>query len=187
MKKFASLLFITLLFFNTIAPVLSKTVSEKNDYFKIERTSRHLHSRLSKKYTGYDYSIKNIYKEPVKIESISLRDNASAKIAYLSIKRTGVRASAETLGTGLAFALPTLTVSLIASVVAVPFIIVGNTIGNIGAGQESRRFDKPAEAVLIQPKEEIKFKTMSLHLHPPIAFVTFINPITDEVMTLDLK
>lgn len=187
MKKVLSILFISLLFFNLSLPSLAKTDSEKNDYIKIERTSRHLHSRLSKKYTGYDFTIKNVYNKPVTIQNVGIRDNASAKIAYLSIKRTGLRAASETLGVGVALALPTLTISLIGAVVAVPFIIVGNTIGNIGAGQESRRFDKSAALGIIPPKGEMKFKAISLRLHPPITVVTFTNPITDEAMNLELK
>lgn len=173
---------------NMAMPTYAKTKTEQNNYIKIEQTTRHLHSRLSKKYTGYEYTIKNTYKEPISIESISLWDDASGKVAYLSVKRTGLRAATETLGAGLAFALPTLTISLIASAVAVPFIIISNQIGNIGAIQESNRFDKKVlKSVKISPKEEIKFKTLALHRHAPLLRVVFKNPITDENMELDLK
>lgn len=188
MKKILASLFLTIMFFNMSIPAFAKTKTEENNYIKIEQTTRHLHSRLSKKYTGYEYTIKNIYKDPVTIESISLWDDASGKVAYLSVKRTGLRAASETLGVGVALALPTLTVSLIASAVAVPFIIIGNQIGNIGANQEGKRFDKKVlKSVTLSPKEELKFKTLALHRHSPTLRVVFKNPLTEENMELDLK
>ena len=188
MKKTASLIILFMMLFNIAYPAFSMTKTEENDYLKIERKSRHLHSRLSKKYTGYEYTIKNIYNEPVTIENVSIWDNASDKVAYLSVKRLGVRASAETLAAGAALALPTLTLSLIGAVIAVPFVIVSNAAGNVGANQEAKRFDKqatlPAE---IPVGSYIEFKTMALHNHHPSARVTFKNPITDENMNLELK
>lgn len=188
MKKFFASIFVFLMFFNLSLPSIAKTKTEENNYIKVERTTRHLHSRLSKKYTGYEYKIKNIYKEPVTIESISVWDNASGKVAYLSVKRTGARAASETLGAGVALALPTLTISLILSVVAVPFILIGNQIGNVGANQEAHRFDKPEnEAVTLDPNREIVFKTMALHRHAPSMRLIFKNPLTEENMELELK
>lgn len=188
MKKYFASLFIFLMLFNITVPAFARTKTEENDYIKIERTTRHLHSRLSKKYTGYEYKIKNVYKEPVTIESISVWDNASGKVAYLSVKRTGARAAAETLGAGVALALPTLTISLIVSAVAVPFILIGNQIGNVGANQESHRFDKPeTESVTLGHNQEIMFKTMALHRHAPSMRLVFKNPLTEENMELELK
>lgn len=169
-------------------PVIAKTKTEENDYIKIHRTTRHLHSRLSKDYTGYDYTIKNIYKAPVTIQSVNIWDHASGKVAYLSVKRTGLRAAAETMGSGIALALPTLCLSVVGAAVAVPFILVGNQIGNIGANQEAKRYDKmQTEAITLNPKEEITIKTMALHRHAPSMRIVFINPLTDETMNLELK
>ena len=189
MKKIFSLVCLISLILNVFSvQVFSMTKSEENNYLKIERKSRHLHSRLSKKYTGYEYTIKNVYNEPVILENISIWDNASDKVAYLSVKRTGARAAAETIGAGVALALPTLTLSLIGSVVAVPFIIMSNAIGNVGAGQESRRFDKKCELpVEVKDNDSVTIKTMALHKHAPSIRVTFKNPITDESMNLELK
>ncbi len=188
MKKLLSVMFIFILCINSILPVTAKTKTEENDYIKINRTTRHLHSRLSKDYSGYDYTIKNIYKTPVTIQSISIWDNASGKVAYLSVKRTGLRAAAETMGAGIGLALPTLCLSVVGAAVAVPFIIVGNQIGNIGANQESKRYDKmQTEQVTLNPHEEISLKTMALHRHAPSMRIVFINPITDENMDLELK
>lgn len=187
MKRVFSLLFITILLLNTLLPVWSKTKSEENNYLRVERRTKHLHSRLSKKYTGYDYTIKNIYNEPVLLQGISIWDNANSKVAYLSVKRTGARAAVETLGTGVALALPTLTLSLIGSVVAVPFIIAGNQIGNVGASRESKRFDTSfTEAVTLAPQESVLVKTMALHRHHPSMRIIFKNPLTDENMFLEL-
>lgn len=188
MKKLLSLFCISLMLLNITYPAFSRTKTESNNYIKAQQTTRHLHSRLSRKYTGYDYTIKNIYKEPVTINGISIWDNAAGKVAYLSVKRTGVRASAETLGAGTALALPTLGISLVLSAVAVPFIIVGNQIGNIGANQESHRFDKMmAEPVILKPHEEITIKTMALHRHAPSMRIIFVNPLTEENMELEFK
>lgn len=187
MKKLTSLFFVFLLICNLSLPAFAKSTSDSNNYIKITQTTKHLHSRLSKKYTGYEYTIKNVYKEPVEIDSISIRDNASGKIAYLSIKRTGGAAAVATLSTGAALALPTLTLSLIGSVIAVPFIILGNGVGNVGANQEAKRYDKQLETVVLKPKEEVVFKTMALHRHPPLIRIMFKNPLTDEIMPFDFK
>jgi hypothetical protein len=189
MKKPVSALFVVLmLFYNAFIPALCKTKSEQNDYIKIEQTTRHLHSRLSKKYTGYDYTIKNIYKTPVTIQSVSVWDNANNKVAYLSVKRTGMRAATETMGVGIALALPTLCLSVVGAAVAVPFIIAGNQIGNVGANQEAHRYDKmQTEPVTLKPQEKIELKTMALHRHAPSMRIVFVNPLTDENMSLELK
>ena len=189
MKKPVSALFVVLmLFYNAFIPALCKIKSEQNDYIKIEQTTRHLHSRLSKKYTGYDYTIKNIYKTPVTIQSVSVWDNANNKVAYLSVKRTGMRAAAETMGVGIALALPTLCLSVVGAAVAVPFIIAGNQIGNVGANQEAHRYDKmQTEPVTLKPQEKIELKTMALHRHAPSMRIVFVNPLTDENMSLELK
>lgn len=187
MKKFIALVLTMLMLSSNSLTALAATKTEKNNYIKAERKTRHLHSRLSKTYTGYDYEIKNVYNQPVKIQGISVWDNATGKVAYLSVKRTGVRAAAETLAAGTALALPTLTLSLIGAVVAVPFIIVGNQIGNVGANQEAHRYDKlHNEPVELKPNEVIKFKTMALHRHAPSARIIFVNPLTDENMELEL-
>lgn len=187
MKRFLTLLLTIILLSSNALCVLAATKTEENNYIKIERKTRHLHSRLSKKYAGYDYTIKNIYNEPVKIQGISVWDNAGSKVAYLSVKRTGMRAAAETVGAGAALALPTLTLSLIGSVVAVPFIIAGNQIGNIGANQESQRYDKiPSEPVELKSGEELTVKTMALHRHAPSMRIIFVNPVTDEDMNMEL-
>lgn len=187
MKKILAL-FLMIIFLSLNIPcAMATTKTEENNYLKVERKTRHLHSRLSKKYTGYEYTVKNIYNEPVEVKGISVWDNASGKVAYLSVKRTGVRAAVETMGVGVALALPTLTLSLIGSVVAVPFIIVGNQIGNIGAKQESQRFDKiTEESVKLKSNEEFTVKTMALHRHAPSMRIIFVNPITDETMNLEL-
>src|SRR5574344_7103 len=188
MKKILSSILTFILITQLSLPALCSTKTAENNYIKAQQVTRHLHSRLSKKYTGYDYTIKNIYTQPVTIRSISIWDNASSKIAYLSVKRTGVRAAAETLGTGLALALPTLTISLIDSAVAVPFIIIGNQFGNVGAKRESKRYDKiPDSSVILAPNQEIKIKTMALRLHSPSMRIIFVNPLTDEDMNIEFK
>ena len=188
MKKIISAIILFVFCFFQHLPAFSLSKTEENNYLSLKRTSKHLHSRLSKEYTGYEYELKNIYDKPINIQSISVWNNASSQIAYLSVKRTGARAAAETLSTGVALALPTLTLSLIGSVIATPFIIVGNQIGNIGANKEAKRYDKRQNsAFTIQPKEEIVFKTMALHRHKPSVKVMFTNPITDENMTLDMQ
>lgn len=188
MKKIVSGIVLFVFSFFQYLPAFSLSKTEENNYLSLKRTSRHLHSRLSKDYTGYEYKLKNVYDKPINVQSISVWDNASSKVAYLSVKRTGARAAAETLGTGVALALPTLTLSLIGSVIAVPFIIVSNQIGNIGANQEAKRYDKRQDSSFtINPKEEIVFKTMALRMHKPSVKIVFTNPITEENMTLDMQ
>lgn len=187
MKKFLSLLLMVAFFSSNALSAISATKTEENNYIRAERKTRHLHSRLSKKYAGYEYTIKNIYNEPVTLKSIAVWDNANDKVAYLSVKRTGLKAAAETVGAGAAMALPTLGLSLIGSIVAVPFIIAGNQIGNIGANQEAQRYDKiPSEFVELKSGEEFTVKTMALHRHAPSMRIIFVNPITDETMNLEL-
>ncbi len=187
MKKILSGILISAMCINLALPAFSLTKTEQNNYIKIERKTRHLHSRLSKKYTGYEYTITNVHNAPVKISGVSVWDNATGKVAYLSVKRTGVRASLETLGAGVALALPTLGISAVVSAVAVPFIIVGNAFGNVGANRESKRFDKPVEPCALEKKESLELKTMALRRHEPSFRVIFVNPITDENMSLELR
>ena len=176
MKKLLSSLLLLLFVISANLPAFSST----GDYLKIKRKSKHLHSRLSKDYVGFEYHIKNISDVPVKIEAVSLSDDVSGKAAYVSVKRTGLRATTETLAGGAALALPTLGISLIGAAVATPFIVLGSLWGNQGAHMEANRYDKPLETDIIQPKETVVVKTLANRLTRPAFKIVYINPVTNE-------
>lgn len=181
MKKTLSLALASTLLFYTTLPSFAQ-VNKPNKFVEITRNKNHLHSRLSKRYSGYIYEVKNISQSPLKIEAISIKDNISGKSAYLSVKRTSIGASVSTLAVGTAFALPTLSLSLILSAVAVPFIVAGNAIGNTGARQEAKRYEYEAlNTEELAPLETVSFKTLAPHKEAPDVDVIFINPKTQAV------
>lgn len=188
MKKLLSLICLTVFALNSAMPAFCGTKTEENNYLKIKRTSKHLHSRLSKEYTGYEYEIKNIYNEPVTLETVSFWDDASGQVAYASVNHSAMTTARKTLGKGLEFAIPTLTISLIGSVVVLPFAIIGNHFGNSGAKKESQRFNKQnIQPTQLKPNEEIVLKTLALRNHKPSMRLGFKNPITDEIMFLEMQ
>lgn len=188
-KKNISILLVLFLLFNMFfAPAYSAVKTEENNYLKIERKSKDLNSRLAEKYTGYEYTITNIYQEPVEIKSINVINNATGQIAYLSTKRTDSQAAKDMINKGKKYALPTLSLSLIGSVIAVPFAVLNNKIGDKGAQRESERFDigtqKPET---LKPGKKLTFSTMALKKYSPYMRLVFKNPITDEDMTMELR
>lgn len=167
MKKIISLLCICTFFMGYTIPVSALTHRESDDYIKVSKTSKHLRSRLSKEYTGYVYTIENISKEPVVIENISTKDTLTGEAAYLSVKRSSLSTGAKTIGSGLAYAIPTLTLSLLGSIILAPIKMTANTCGNIGAKQEGGRYDKDSDIKELQPGESLKVKTIAVQHHSP--------------------
>lgn len=184
MKKILSS-FLVFLTFVTFA--LPSFADASDNFLTVNKNSRHLHSRLSKHYVGYEYIIKNKSKDPVEITAMSLTDNVTGEAAYLSIRRTGLAASTAVLTTGVALALPTLSLSLIASAVAVPFILVGNVFGNIGAKQDSKRYSKDLNENILQPKDTVKFTTLAKRFSSAKLKIIYKSPLTGELVELDVK
>lgn len=186
MKKIFSVFLMILLCLNFSCPVFANS-DAKDGVLSVHKNSKHLHSRLSKHYVGYEYTIKNHTKLPVEIQDLSLTDNVSGETAYVSIKRTGLGAAAVALSAGVALMLPTLTISVILAAISVPFIIVGNIFGNIGAHQEANRFSKNIKDNVIQPKETVIFTTLARRFHPPELKIFYKNPETNEISELLVK
>ncbi len=183
MKKVFSLILSALLVFELSLPAFSMTKTYNGENIKVERKTRHLHSRLSKKYTGYEYIITNTSNAPVTLESVTLTDNSSGHAAYNSVKRTGLGAAGETLGWGLGLVLPTLTLSLIGAVVACPFIIAGSLAGNLGAKAEGKRYDKTiSQTAIVLEKKPLILKVIAPHRHAPN--VTFIYSVNNSIKRL---
>lgn len=181
MKKIFTILLGTLLLVQLYIPALATTKEFGDSYLTVTRKTRHMHSRLSKSYTGYEYTIKGT-KTPVKIETISISDDVSGKTAYLDVRRTGAKAAAETLAWGAEFALPTLTLSLFGSIIATPFIVVGSLFGNVGANMEAKRYDKsklPDGTPVYD--YEVTFRAIAAHHVRPTVTVLYKNPETKEV------
>ncbi|MDD3593183.1 MAG: hypothetical protein PHX18_00985 [Candidatus Gastranaerophilales bacterium] len=160
MKKIFAVFLVLILNFYIALPGLA--ISE-TDNLQIQKKSHHLHSRLSKTYVGEVYKIKNSSSAPVTLETIALHDVVSGKAAYFSVRRTAIKQTMVVLGTGLALAIPTLFISAIISVIAVPFVVVGNFCGNRGADMEGARYSKNTEleeALVLQPGEVYEIKTL---------------------------
>lgn len=181
MKKFLSSLICLLFIFYTSLPAYA--LNDESELFKIRKNKNHLHSRLSKRYTGYVYELKNISSSPIKIENIVITDNISGKSAYLSVKRTAIGAAVSTLSVGTALALPTLSLSIFLSIIAVPFVVVGNCIGNTGAKQESKRYNYELNIDELAPNESVSFTTLSAHRETPDIDVIYINPQSKLIET----
>ena len=186
-NKFAVFCLLFLLF-NTNLSVFAAVITEQNDYIKAQIESKDLHSRLSQTYTGYEGVIKNIYDKPVTIDNITVWDNANSTVAYLSVKRTAKDAANDVFSTGKNIALQTFGLSLIGSAVVSPFAMLSNRIGNNQAQKEAQKYDKIISAkTTIDPGKEITIRTMALKKYVPYIRITFVNPLTDENMVLELK
>lgn len=174
---------------NILLPASAEQLmADQNNYLKVTLNDKKLHSKLAKKYDGYEYTIHNVYNEPVKIQSITIWNNANAAVAYLSVKKTGKETANEVLSKGAKYVLPTLSLSLISSGIAVPFCVLGNRTINNNAQKEAENFDtKPKEAFIIEPGEKKVIKTMAMKKHSPVFNMIFLNPITDENMDFKLS
>ena len=186
-KVFATITLAALFFcFNTAA--IASPKKESNNYFTIERESKNLHSKLSEIYTGYEYKIKNIYTEPVIIQNIDIWNNATAQVAFLSVKKPNSQAAKQTMQKGFEYALPTLTTSVIFSAIAVPFTVANNNLKNKGAQNEAQRFEtKHIKNYTLKPNQELIIRTMAIKKYVPLLRVVFQNPLTDENMTLEMN
>src|SRR5574344_145645 len=185
MKKFLSL-FCLSVFICTMA--MPSFASDHDDYIKINKDTMHLRSRLSKQYTGFGYSIKNISNEDICIETISLKDSVTGQAAYLSLKRSSLAEAAGTIGTGLVYALPTLTLSLWGSIILAPIKMIGNSLGNTGAKQEGKRYDTAIPTQLtLKPNNSVKIKTLGVHRNPPTITIIYKPASAVDVMTFEYQ
>ncbi len=188
MKRFFSILLFFLIIFNCAIPGFAALKTEENDYIKITQQSETLNSRLAQSYTGYVFTIKNIYNEPVFIKSVTFWNNANAKIAYLSVKQTDKEAASKTFQKASDIALPTLGLSYLGSLFVVPFSILSNKVGNNGVQKEAKEFDKTSlKEYTLKKNEQITLKTMVLNGHKPYFRITFKNPLTDEFMNMEMQ
>lgn len=186
-KLILSLILICFCFNVSLTVFAGQLTSDENNYLKVTLNDKKLHGRLAQKYDGYEYTIYNVYNEPVKIQSISIWNNANAAVAYLSVKKTGKETANAVMSKGFKYALPTLSLSVLASGAAVPFCVLSNRTGNNNAEKEATNFDtKPKEAFVINPGEKRVIKTMAMKKHSPVFSMTFLNPITDENMDFKL-
>ena len=188
MKNIFAYFIMFLLLFNTGTGSFASVITEQNDYLKAQMEAKELHSRLSQTYTGYECIIKNIYDKPVTIDNITVWDNANSTVAYLSVKKTGKDAANEMFESGKNIAVPTFGLSLIGSALASPFAILSNRIGNNNAQKEANKYDNIISSkTTIEPGKEIQIRTMALKRYIPYVRITFVNPLTDENMVLELK
>lgn len=187
MKNVFFLFCLSIALFLSSSIAYSEPVVDENNYLRIQRVTEKLHSRLAEQYNGYEYEIINKYTMPITIQAVSLWGNASAKVAYLSVKRTSSEAIDESRAKARDVALQTLSLSLVGNLLATPFIVVSNNIGNSGANKEAEVYDqRPYNSFVMQPDEKIIIKTMAMKKRPPSMKVTYKNPITDENMCLEI-
>lgn len=187
-RKLIKLFLIFVLSLNIIQPVIAGQIAyDENNYIKVTLNEKKLHSRLAQKYDGYEYTIHNVYNEPVKIQSINIWNNANSAVAYLSVKQSGKEIANAVMKNGLKYALPTLSLSVLGSGVAIPFCVMCNHSGNNNAQKEAVKFDtKPKEAFVLQVGEKRIVKSMAMKKHSPVFTMIFLNPITDENMDFKL-
>lgn len=188
MKKALISMFIFAVFLCNISTAIAEPKIESNNYITITREAKNLHSKLSEIYLGYEYKVKNIYNDPITIENIDIWNNANAQIAYLSVKKQNKEAAKQTLQRGLDYALPTLSTSIILSVFATPFTIVGNNCSNKNAQKEAQHYQtNPIKNYTLKPNQEITIRTMAIKKYAPLFRVIFKNPLTDEDMVLEMN
>lgn len=180
---------IFLVFLFSILPVQAGAQCFEDSNFEVTRKSEGLHSRLSKEYKGYHYHIKNISNSSITVESISLLDNTSGKVAYRSVKRNSIGEMASTIGHGLAYAIPTIGISLIGSVFLAPVKAVVNSCGNVGAKMEGKRYDKTiaSQIFVIGDSEDVVVKVISAKGVEPTLTIVYLDPITKELSRLICK
>ena len=184
-KQLIILVVVQLLFLNLSAQ--SETISTENNYLFVERQDKELNSRLSKKYIGYEYLIKNKYNETIEIKQTTLRKHASAQIAYLSIKIPEQDIKNSAYEKAKKNALKTIGLSYVTTFVTLPFKQITNNIGNENALKEAEKFDKKIEKLTrLEPNKTLEIRTMALKKHKPILNIFYKNPLTDETMKLDL-
>lgn len=165
MKKFITIILLITFILGSYMPAYA---NKKDDNFvMISKNTKHLRSRLSKEYTGYVYKVKNISEEPLYIEGVTMQDNLTGEAAYLSVKRSSTALAAKRIGGGLVYALPTLTLSLIISVIIMPFEMIGNSFGNTGAKQEGKRYTSTFNPQTLKAGETVIIKTIAVHRHAP--------------------
>lgn len=186
MKKILALLCISALSLGFSAPAFSISHHKDDNFINVTKKTKHLRSRLSKEYTGYVYTIENISDEPVYIENISTKDTLTSDAAYLSVKRSSLSTGAKTIGTGLVYAIPTITLSLFGSVILAPIKMVGNTCGNIGAKQEGKRYDIAPASATLNPGESVTVKTLAVHRHAPEINVLYKTEKNNDLTHFDL-
>lgn len=187
MKKILLPICIIILGASIITPAFAAVKEAENNYLIASRETKELHSKLNNSYKGYEYEIKNIYSKPIQIQAINVWDNASATVAYLSVKTSSKQAALDTISKGASYALPTLTLSFWGSLIASPFSAAKNSMSNKNALNEAEKYDKPQiEAFELKPDEKYKFKTLALGKRAPSMRIIFKNPITDENMNLEM-
>ncbi len=187
MKKIFLSVCVIILCITHTAPAFSTVKEVENNYIIAQRETKQLHSKLKTSYTGYEYAIKNIYSKPVQIQTINVWDNASATVAYLSVKTSSKQAAVNTISKGASYALPTLTLSFWGGLIASPFSAAKNSISNKNALKEAEKYDKhQIKSFELKPNETYKFKTLALSKRAPSMRVIFKNPLTDEYMNLEM-
>ncbi len=187
MKKILSSICI-IFFCITFCSAAFATVKEaENNYLIAQRETTELHSKLKNIYTGYEYTIKNIYTKPLQIQSINIWDNASGTVAYLSVKTGSKQAAFDTISKGASYIVPTLTLSFWGGLIAAPFSAAKNSFSNKRALNESEKYNTPQiTSFELKPNETYKFKILSLSKRPPSMRIIFKNPLTDENMNLEI-
>ncbi len=186
LKFFALILLFALVCNQSFCAVQIKT--EKNDYIEIQRETKTLKSRLSETYNGYEYIIKNIYDKPVTIQNISIFDNANSTVAYLSVKKTNKEVVKSAFSKGARYSIPTLTLSLIGVTLSAPFIVISNNLSNSNAQKEAKKYDiETTFPVVLESGEKLTIKTIALKRYYPFMRLLFLNPLTEENMTLEIR
>lgn len=187
MKNIISFILCVFIFGNNFLPVWASSIVEENNYIKTERQTIKLHSKLNNLYTGYEFSIKNIYSEPVKITNIFIWDNASGKVAFLSVKKSSKKAAGEFITQGMEYAIPTLTLSFWGALFVSPFVALKNSFSNSQAKRESKKYNNLTFSnIQLKSGETYKIKTLALKKYNPLIRIMFINPITDEKMNIEI-
>ena len=166
MKKLVSLLCLLVVSFYTTLPSMAKLNKQS---FTITRSNVELKSVIDSKYDAYEYTLKNHTKEKLLITNFVVDDGTLPNEAYANVKRNGWGAAGVTFVYGWNYAMATLGLSLVASVVACPFFVGASMLGNVGAKQEANRFSKSAkkfnnstlENGFFKKKETAKFRVLA--------------------------
>jgi len=73
---------------------------------------------------------------------------------------------------------------LIGSIIVAPFAMIANTCGNIGAKQDSRRYDKRISSCVLKAHSDIQLKTIGVKHHKPTITVIYKIIGQNELKTI---
>ncbi len=150
----------------------------------VVRNQMPLHSRLSKVYTGYQYTVTN--KNPFEIDILSgqITDGINGQMGYLNVEKSSAAAIGATIGGGFVLGIVSLGITFLVALIATPFIYAGNHAANKKARNESLAYPNQVEIGMLNSGESININTLVPIGQNPKLKLTFREFKTKEIYSL---